>query len=148
MLFPYCELLFLFIYSTNVQVSRLAYRRSRVNFKFNPPPSTFICELLVITRCNYQLIFRVFFLRDLWVEKWISKTIFHEWLLYSHGEKYEIWDVIMENYLETRDLWEAVKEDREINSLSNNFTWPKSRVTRKRKSLNRRKKQFCLLLFQ
>ncbi|XP_047176908.1 uncharacterized protein LOC124844095 [Vigna umbellata] len=39
-----------------------------------------------------------------------------------NGENYQIWAVRMEAYLEALDLWEAIEEDYEINTLPSNPT--------------------------
>ena len=56
-----------------------------------------------------------------------------------YGEKYDLWAVRMESYLEALDVWEAVEEDYEVLPLPNNPTtaqlkYHKERKTRKAKT--------------
>ncbi|XP_070018827.1 uncharacterized protein [Nicotiana sylvestris] len=60
------------------------------------------------------------------------------------GENYQLGTVRMETYLEALDLWEAVEEDYEFFRCQTIPRWPRSRVTRKRKPENQRRKQLYL----
>jgi len=59
------------------------------------------------------------------------------------GDNYQMWVVRMETYLEALDLWEAIKEDYEIESLPKNPTVAQIK-SQKLKKMKRSKAKACL----
>ena len=59
------------------------------------------------------------------------------------GDSYQMWVVRMETYLEALDLWEAVEEDYEIQSLPENPTVAQIK-SQKDKKMKRSKAKACL----
>jgi len=60
------------------------------------------------------------------------------------GDNYQMWIVRMETYLETLDLWEALEEDYEIQSIPENPTVAQIKA-QKEKKMKRSKAKTCLL---
>jgi hypothetical protein len=50
------------------------------------------------------------------------------------GEKYQLWAVKMETYLEALDLWEAIEEDYDVPPLPNNPIMTHIKVHKNRKT--------------
>lgn len=87
-------------------------------------------------------------MKDLWVEKCILKLVFHAWLLFFMVRSiyYRVWECKRTwRLLIFGKLWKRIMESSRYKIL---LLWPKSRVTRKIKSLIRMPKQVCLLLFR
>ncbi|XP_068461726.1 uncharacterized protein [Phaseolus vulgaris] len=59
------------------------------------------------------------------------------------GDNYQMWVVCMETYLEALDLWEAVEEDYEIQSLPENPTVAQIK-SQKEKKMKKSKAKACL----
>jgi len=59
------------------------------------------------------------------------------------GDNYQMWVIRMETYLEALDLWEAVEEDYEIQSLPENPTVAQIK-SQKEKKMKRSKAKACL----
>jgi len=65
--------------------------------------------------------------------------------LFFDGDNYQMWVVRMETYLEALDLWEAVKEDYEIQSLPENRMVAQIK-SQKEKKMTRSKAKACLFV--
>ncbi|XP_006588284.1 uncharacterized protein LOC114368468 [Glycine soja] len=59
------------------------------------------------------------------------------------GENYDLWEVKMQSYMESLDLWDAVEEDYEIYPLPENFTTAQIK-NHKEKKMKKAKARSCL----